>query len=73
MPFFRAVLPCNRYRSGIAQYVPHPMAYLETDGFGRSDGRGALRDFFEVEARYVALAALSELAKFKWKVVQDAM
>ena len=38
----------------IAQYVPHPMACLGTDGFGRSDGRGALRDFFEVDARYVA-------------------
>ena len=60
----------------IAQYVPHPMACLGTDGFGRSDGRGALRDFFEVDARYVALAALTELAKagkLKWDVVQGAM
>ena len=60
----------------ISQYVPHPMACLGTDGFGRSDGRGALRDFFEVDARYVALAALTELAKLgklEWKVVQGAM
>ena len=60
----------------IAQYVPHPMACLGTDGFGRSDGRGALRDFFEVDARYVALAALTELAKLgklEWSVVQGAM
>ena len=60
----------------IAQYVPYPMACLGTDGFGRSDGRGALRDFFEVDARYVALATLSELAKIgklKWDVVQGAM
>ena len=60
----------------IAQYVPHPMACLGTDGFGRSDGRGALRDFFEVDARYVALATLTELAKIgkiEWKVVQGAM
>ena len=76
MPFFRAVLPCNRYRSGIAQYVPHPMACLGTDGFGRSAGRGALRDFFEVDARYVALATLTKLAKIgkvEWSVVQGAM
>ncbi len=60
----------------IAQYVPHPMACLGTDGFGRSDGRGALRDFFEVDARYVALATLTELAKIgklDWSVVQGAM
>ena len=60
----------------ISQYVPYPMACLGTDGFGRSDGRGALRDFFEVDARYVALAALTELAKIgklKWDVVENAM
>jgi len=60
----------------IAQYVPLPMACLGTDGFGRSDGRGALRDFFEVDARYVALAAISELAKIgkmDWITVQAAM
>ncbi len=60
----------------IAQYVPLPMACLGTDGFGRSDGRGALRDFFEVDARYVVLATLSELAKIgklEWSVVQGAL
>ena len=60
----------------IAQDLPHPMACLGTDSFGRSDGRGALRDFFEVDARYVALAALTELAKIgelEWSVVQGAM
>ena len=34
---------------------------LGTDGFGRSDYRRALRSFFEVDRRYVALAALREL------------
>jgi pyruvate dehydrogenase E1 component len=60
----------------IAQYVPYPMACLGTDGFGRSDGRKALRDFFEVDARYITLATLTELAKakkIKWDVVQTAM
>ena len=35
---------------------------LGTDGFGRSDSRAALRGFFEVDRRYVALAALKALA-----------
>jgi pyruvate dehydrogenase E1 component len=39
------------------------MTTLGTDGFGRSDGRRALRDFFEVDARHIALAALATLAR----------
>jgi pyruvate dehydrogenase E1 component len=35
---------------------------LGTDGFGRSDYRRKLRDFFEVDRRWVALAALKALA-----------
>jgi pyruvate dehydrogenase E1 component len=35
---------------------------LGTDGYGRSDTRAQLRAFFEVDRRYVALAALTELA-----------
>ncbi len=35
---------------------------LGTDGFGRSDYRRTLRDFFEVDRRWIALAALTELA-----------
>jgi len=60
----------------IAQYVPYPMACLGTDGFGRSSSRESLREFFEVDARFVALAALSELAKIgklEWGIVQGAM
>jgi pyruvate dehydrogenase E1 component len=32
---------------------------LGTDGFGRSDTREGLRDFFEVDARHIAHAAVS--------------
>ena len=46
----------------LAKWIPGPLHCLGTDGFGRSDSRAALRDFFEVDARYIALAALSELA-----------
>ena len=36
---------------------------LGTDGFGRSDTRAALRDFFEIDPRWIAQAALSALAR----------
>ena len=35
---------------------------LGTDGFGRSDTRAKLREFFEVDRRYVTVAALRALA-----------
>jgi pyruvate dehydrogenase complex dehydrogenase (E1) component len=35
------------------------------DGYGRSDNRSALRDFFEVDARHIAFASLSALARAK--------
>ena len=40
-----------------------PYHVLGTDGFGRSDTREQLRHFFEVDRRFVALAALSKLAQ----------
>jgi pyruvate dehydrogenase E1 component len=49
--------------NSVCRWFPKPVAALGTDGFGRSEGRAALRDFFEVDARYIALAALAELAK----------
>jgi pyruvate dehydrogenase E1 component len=39
-----------------------PYRVLGTDGFGRSDTRAQLRNFFEVDERFVTLAALKELA-----------
>jgi pyruvate dehydrogenase E1 component len=47
----------------LARWLPGPLHALGTDGYGRSDTREALRDFFEVDARHVAVAALAELAK----------
>jgi pyruvate dehydrogenase E1 component len=46
----------------IRPYVDRRYRVLGTDGFGRSDYRRALREHFEVDRRYVAVAALSELA-----------
>ncbi len=47
----------------IARWCPRPVSSLGTDGFGRSDGRRALRDFFEVDARYITLATLAALMR----------
>ncbi|MGD0304940.1 MAG: pyruvate dehydrogenase (acetyl-transferring), homodimeric type [Candidatus Acidiferrales bacterium] len=45
----------------ISKWVPNRMASLGTDGFGRSEGRTALREFFEVDARFITVATLNEL------------
>ncbi len=47
----------------ISQWIPGRHYVLGTDGYGRSETRTALRDFFEVDARYITLAALYQLAK----------
>ena len=47
----------------IAKWMPDRYAILGTDGYGRSDHRAELRDFFEVDARHIAYAALHELAE----------
>jgi pyruvate dehydrogenase E1 component len=45
----------------IRAFVKKPYSVLGTDGFGRSDTRAALREFFEVNARHIAVAALAAL------------
>ena len=47
----------------ISKWLPKSIVALGTDGFGRSEGRKELRDFFEVDARFVVLATLNALAK----------
>jgi pyruvate dehydrogenase E1 component len=68
---FSKALPDSIYR-----WFPKPLVSLGTDGFGRSDSRRALRDFFEVDARFITLAALAALARekeIKTDVVQHAI
>jgi pyruvate dehydrogenase E1 component len=48
---------------GIRAWVPGRYEVLGTDGFGRSDFRAELRDFFEVDHRHIAVAALHSLAE----------
>ena len=45
----------------IREFVPDSYRVLGTDGFGRSDTRENLREFFEVDYRFVVIAALTEL------------
>jgi pyruvate dehydrogenase E1 component len=59
-------------------YVPAPYVTLGTDGFGRSDTRAALRDFFEVDARWICYIALSELfagqkTDAEWRAIADQL
>jgi len=46
----------------IRPFVGRPYAALGTDGYGRSDFRRKLREFFEVDRHFVSLAALQALA-----------
>ncbi len=60
----------------IDRWLPRPVVALGTDGFGRSETRAALREFFEVDYRYVIVATLGALArdgKIEAPVVDAAM
>ena len=60
----------------ISKWVPRPLLSLGTDGFGRSENRASLRDFFEVDAKHIVLATLHALARDKQlepSVVQKAV
>ncbi|MGN8084527.1 alpha-ketoglutarate dehydrogenase [Ralstonia sp. 22086] len=46
----------------IRAHVPRRYVTLGTDGFGRSDSRRALREFFEVDRASIVIAALKALA-----------
>ena len=60
----------------ISQWLPRPLVSLGTDGFGRSASRKALRDFFEVDWRYITLAVLAALTwekKIEPEIVERAI
>jgi pyruvate dehydrogenase E1 component len=60
----------------ISKWLPRRLASLGTDGFGRSEGRASLRDFFEVDAKFIAAATLNDLArdgKVETSVVEKAI
>lgn len=60
----------------VARWFPKAFYSLGTDGFGRSDTRVALRDFFEVDEKFLVLATLYSLAReqqIEASVVQNAI
>ncbi len=60
----------------VRPYISAPYITLGTDGYGRSDTRSQLRHFFEVDAKYIVLAAVSALAEqgdVPKKLVSDVM
>src|SRR3982074_899153 len=60
----------------ISKWLPRRLASLGTDGVGRSEARPSLREFFEVDARFITLATLHELfvdGKIDRKLIDQAI
>ncbi|RPH94813.1 pyruvate dehydrogenase (acetyl-transferring), homodimeric type [candidate division KSB1 bacterium] len=60
-PFVAASDYVKALPESVSAWLPGSLLSLGTDGFGRSDSRAALRDFFEVDDRHIAYAALYQL------------
>jgi pyruvate dehydrogenase E1 component len=61
-PVIAATDYIKTYADQVRQFLDRRYVVLGTDGFGRSDTREKLRQHFEVDRRWVALAALKALA-----------
>ena len=61
-PIIAATDYIRAHTNQIREFMPRSLTVLGTDGFGRSDTRARLREFFEVDRRYVVLAAMTALA-----------
>ncbi|MGC1372498.1 MAG: pyruvate dehydrogenase (acetyl-transferring), homodimeric type, partial [Candidatus Sulfotelmatobacter sp.] len=75
-PFIAASDYMKVLPESVAKWVPGQLVSLGTDGFGRSENRAALRDFFEVDAKHIVLATLGALArekKISLEVVRQAV
>ena len=75
-PVIAATDYMKSYTDQLREFVPGRFVALGTDGFGRSDTRAKLREFFEVSREYVVLAALHALAqegRLEAKQVGEAM
>jgi len=60
-PIVTATDYMKSFAEQIATFLPNKFISLGTDGFGRSDSREALRDFFEVDRYHIVIAALKAL------------
>jgi pyruvate dehydrogenase E1 component len=61
-PFIAATDYMKIVPDQIQRWVPGQYVTLGTDGYGRSDGRQALRQHFEVDRHYIVVTALKALA-----------
>ena len=64
-PIITATDYMKSFAEQIATFLPNKFISLGTDGFGRSDSREALRDFFEVDRYHIVIAALKALTERK--------
>lgn len=62
-PIIAATDYMRLYADQIRPFISAPFTTLGTDGYGRSDTRKQLRHFFEVDAKFIALAALEALVR----------
>ena len=62
-PFIAATDYMKMVPEQIQKWVPGIYKTLGTDGYGRSDSRAALREHFEVDARFIVLSTLNALAE----------
>ena len=60
-PFIAATDYMQLVPDQVQRWIPGHFTTLGTDGYGRSDGRKALREHFEVDARYIVLASVKAL------------
>lgn len=75
-PIIAATDYIKGYSDQIRAFVPRRYVTLGTDGFGRSDTRENLREFFEVDRYSIVIASLKALAdegRLEQKVVENAM
>ena len=75
-PFVISTDYMKSFSEQLRPYIPGDYHVLGTDGFGRSDTRSKLRQFFEVDRFYVTVTALKALAdqgKVDVKEVVDAI
>ena len=61
-PVIAATDYVRAYSDQIREFVPGRYVVLGTDGYGRSDTRSKLRQFFEVSREHIVVAALKALA-----------
>ena len=62
-PIIAATDYIKNYAEQVRKYIPGRYEVLGTDGFGRSDSRAALREFFEVNANYIVVTSLRSLSE----------